>query len=235
VKSLIQKALDRAGYTLKQHRNLVGMDWARDVLHLLGGRVDVAFDVGANVGQTVRYFAERFPKATIHAFEPVAGTHAELVRSVGSWPRVHCHCLALSDTDANREIITTGLSVHSSFSSELNIADPSAKRETVTTITADSFCQQHSIAQIDVLKIDTEGHEMAVLDGAVGLLSRRAVRAVYAEVTPNKVNRHNTQFNRVFDCLTGYSYNFMGLYEIEQLQSLPAETAYCNALFVVRE
>jgi hypothetical protein len=64
VKSLIQKALDRAGYTLKQHRNLVGMDWARDVLHLLGGRVNVAFDVGANVGQAVRYFAERLPKLT---------------------------------------------------------------------------------------------------------------------------------------------------------------------------
>jgi hypothetical protein len=76
---------------------------------------------------------------------------------------------------------------------------------------------------------------MAVLDRAVGLLSRREIRAVYAEVTPNKVNRHDTQFNRVFDCLTGYSYAFIGLYEIEPLQSLPAETAYCNALFVVRE
>jgi FkbM family methyltransferase len=232
MKSLLRRLVDRSGYFVKKHDNLTGVDWARDVARVLPGSVECAFDVGANVGQTVRYFVKRFPKATIHAFEPVPSTYADLVRAVGSLPKVTCHNLALSDSATKREIVTTAISGHSSFTSPLSANDPNAKKQVVETITADAFASAHGIERIDVLKIDTEGHEMAVLDGAAGLLAKGAVRSVYAEVTPSAANRHNTQFAQVFDRLTAAGFRFMGLYEIEWLQKLPPETAFCNALFV---
>ena len=45
----------------------------------------------------------------------------------------------------------------------------------------DCFCKDQNIDRIDVLKIDTEGHELEVLKGAVNLLSSRKIRYIYAE------------------------------------------------------
>jgi len=45
----------------------------------------------------------------------------------------------------------------------------------------DSFCAQKKIDQIDLLKIDTEGHEMCVLKGAEKLLSEKRIDFVLSE------------------------------------------------------
>src|SRR5262249_21173950 len=45
----------------------------------------------------------------------------------------------------------------------------------------DGFCQAHGIAQIDVLKVDAEGHDLAVLQGAEGLLAGGRVKFVFVE------------------------------------------------------
>jgi FkbM family methyltransferase len=51
----------------------------------------------------------------------------------------------------------------------------------VDCTTVDDFCSQRGITSIDVLKIDTEGHELAVLNGAMQMLSSGAVRFVFLE------------------------------------------------------
>jgi hypothetical protein len=47
--------------------------------------------------------------------------------------------------------------------------------------TVDQFCVEHQIAALDLLKIDTEGHEVEVLEGARQVLSRRSTRFVFLE------------------------------------------------------
>ena len=47
--------------------------------------------------------------------------------------------------------------------------------------TLDRITQQEQVDQIDLLKIDVEGHELAVLQGARDLLNRGAIGAVQFE------------------------------------------------------
>ena len=47
--------------------------------------------------------------------------------------------------------------------------------------TLDTYCERNGIERIDLLKIDTEGSEIAVLQGASRMLSSDAIRFVYAE------------------------------------------------------
>lgn len=55
----------------------------------------VIFDVGANVGQTAKQFSRFFPVASIHSFEPVAGTFDALRTNVQRLKNVTPHKLAI--------------------------------------------------------------------------------------------------------------------------------------------
>ena len=44
--------------------------------------------------------------------------------------------------------------------------------ELVPSVTLDKFCKKNDIKKIDLLKIDTEGHEFEVLSGATNLLKK---------------------------------------------------------------
>ena len=46
--------------------------------------------------------------------------------------------------------------------------------ETVNVTTLDAFAAEHDVARIDFLKVDTEGYEPEVLEGAKGTISRLA-------------------------------------------------------------
>jgi hypothetical protein len=52
---------------------------------------------------------------------------------------------------------------------------------TIDCETLDGFCQARGVAQIDVLKVDAEGHDLAVLQGAGGLLAGGHVKFVFIE------------------------------------------------------
>jgi FkbM family methyltransferase len=54
-------------------------------------------------------------------------------------------------------------------------------RLTVPSTTVDQFCVEQDLEQIDILKIDTEGFDFQVLQGARDLLSRRKIIFVYLE------------------------------------------------------
>jgi FkbM family methyltransferase len=52
----------------------------------------------------------------------------------------------------------------------------------VQSVTLDSYCREYAIAHIDLLKIDVEGAELEVLEGAADLLRRQAIRRIVFEV-----------------------------------------------------
>jgi hypothetical protein len=47
--------------------------------------------------------------------------------------------------------------------------------------TVDRYCTENEVAGIDLLKLDVEGHELDVLDGAAGMLSERRIRLIAFE------------------------------------------------------
>jgi len=233
LRRLAEEVLDRAGVFARRRTDLPrGIDWLLDVARLLrpGGPLSV-LDIGANVGQTTLAIRRRFPTARIHAFEPVRSTFETLRANVGSLPNVECHNVALSDAEGSRTIPILPGSVFNSLTSPLWKNDDKAIQEEVRLTTLDRFAAEHGIAAIDILKTDTEGHDLAVLSGARELLSRSAVRCIYTEVTFSAANTQNTPFPPIFELLSGKGYRFMGLYEMDYFQTNPWDASFCNALF----
>lgn len=152
----------------------------------------VIFDVGANVGEWALacHRQDAGSKAQIYAFEPSAPTFKRLSDSVKAFPNVTLVRSALSN-HTGRAFLQIAGELAGSNSLEISTA-PTTSTEPVELITADEFCQSHNIGHIDLLKIDAEGHDMMVIEGARGLLSRKAIGVVQFEYNWRWVEPHRT-------------------------------------------
>ena len=56
-----------------------------------------------------------------------------------------------------------------------------SKKQTINVKKIDTFCKENEIKKIDILKIDTEGHELSVLMGAEKIL--RNIKIILLEVS----------------------------------------------------
>lgn len=134
----------------------------------------VVWDVGANVGDYAREVLDRLPHARLFAFEPQRGAHAQLEQYLdsraadvdGSVAAFNC---GLSDEECVADLHKANhvASYHASIyerSSELaGIAIDTT--EQARFFKGYDIARAYGVTQIDWLKIDVEGHELAVLDG----------------------------------------------------------------------
>ena len=81
--------------------------------------------------------------------------------------------------------------------------NPKGLPESVAIDTIDNFCQSHRISAIDILKIDTEGHDLSVLKGARNALCERKIGMIQFEFIPANIATGATMHG-FFEVLQGY-------------------------------
>lgn len=148
-------------------------------------RCAVVFDVGANVGAYARAVLERAPEtARLYCFEPSRATFDLLQGAVGGDRRVTCVNAGFGDKEETIALYSDadGSGLASVYQRRLDhFGITLQRREEIRLTTIDAFCREHSVSFIDFLKLDVEGHELAVLRGAAGMLARDTVAAIQFE------------------------------------------------------
>ena len=192
--------------------------------------VDVVFDVGANVGQTVDRFKRYFPEARIEAFEPVRSTFETLQDRVADYEEVRCHPFALGKTADTKQIRLVPNSLINSLSNEVSGPSETEETEEISVRTLDSFCEQENIRHIDVLKTDTEGFDVDVLKGGKDLLERHGVDFIISESAFHPSDDQHTLFRSLNNYLQEAGYRVAGFYEIARERERPA-VSYCNVCY----
>jgi FkbM family methyltransferase len=145
-------------------------------------RVDLVFDVGANVGQFGYALREAGYTGHIVSFEPLLDAHAELVRAASSDPRWEAAPrVAVGGHEGEIQMHIAGNSVSSSALPMLDQHASAAPQsayvgtERVRLARLDALASDYlAQATVPFLKIDTQGFEDRVLDGAIGLMDRLA-------------------------------------------------------------
>jgi len=146
--------------------------------------VNTIFDVGANEGESTLEALSKFPKARVLSFEPHPATFATLMRNVGGNPRFQGFNVALGTDIGEVEMIeyddstTNSLTANNPYSTRFNTRGRSIR---VQETTLDTFCSEHSIDNIDLLKIEAEGLDLAVLQGTSFMLQKGTVKFVLVE------------------------------------------------------
>ncbi len=168
----------------------------------------IILDVGANIGQTANYFIKHFTAATVYSFEPVVATYEELLSNTAN-DRI----IALNE---GLGVEINKLSIHknnASGSSSLQANDGRFfETETVDINTGEAFCKQQNIGMIDILKMDVEGHEIAVLKGFKDLL-QTSVKMIYTEIGFDPADIYKTYIGDLLEITTNNGFTVSGFYE----------------------
>lgn len=176
---------------------------------LWSGRSDVVVvDVGANDGRYTAAVRSRFGAgAQIDCFEPDPVSFETLTQRFGQDAGTRCHRLALSaETGTARLYTNRGGSPLGSLHREVFdlTTDDATLTHEVDVDTLDRISERQQINRIDLLKVDVEGHELAVLQGARDLFASGAIAAVQFEF--GNRNIASRSYLRDFVTLLGADY-----------------------------
>jgi FkbM family methyltransferase len=179
--------------------------------HLQGVPRPVVFDVGANKGDYSAAILAANMNAQVYAFEPHPGTFQRLsARMAPHGARVvNAACGRAAGQMELYDYVDSG-SAHASLYKGVieEIHGQHSRAHTVDVIDIDSFVTNHGIEHVDLLKIDTEGHELEVLRGAARTLNEGKVAAIQFEF--NEMNLISRTFLRdFFDILPNFRFHRM--------------------------
>lgn len=119
------------------------------------------WDIGGNIGAASVYFADRFPAARIHTFEPMPANFALVEKNVAGLA-VTPHNLALGGRDGELTITASDCARNFGGFSFHYTGDVPAPESTVRMARADTLIAQ-GLPPPDLIKIDTEGAEWDIL------------------------------------------------------------------------
>lgn len=147
-------------------------------LNIDGTKPLVVFDVGANKGQFLSAFlaATKGTAFICHSFEPSPATFALLSQNHRSGSRHRLHNVGFGRVSGQETLFSDCEGSGSASLSKRRLDHIGVQFDRSETITIDQFSQREGIQQIDLLKLDVEGHELAALEGASQLLQRAAIR-----------------------------------------------------------
>jgi len=145
----------------------------------------ILFDVGANIGSYSSELINSFPNACVHSFEPHPRNFLRLKEKVLS-KNVKCHNVAAGATYGKAILYDRAdfdgsdhASLHEAVISDIHKVGVVSTEIVVDTI--DEISKREGIDFIDFLKVDTEGHELAVLQGASTLLENGKIGCIHLE------------------------------------------------------
>lgn len=158
----------------------------RRVIEALAGRKNppLVFDVGANRGGYAELVLSVCPAATIYSFEPSSAAFEVLEGLTQPVPRWKAFNLALGAIDAEATLFSDnpGSELASLYARDPVGTGPLLPHsESVKVESLDGFCSKHPVAFIDLLKLDAEGHEFRILEGARGLLDSKKIGIIQFE------------------------------------------------------
>lgn len=143
------------------------------------------FDIGANIGTySILLNTVLKERGRIFSFEPSQKTFKKLQEHTRNIPAITAYNFGMGSEDAILTLFSnqdeSGLaSVYHRNLDHLDI--DMNKTEAIEIRTVDGFCSSHHIGHIHFLKIDVEGHEMKVLEGAKKLIDAKQIDFIQFE------------------------------------------------------
>lgn len=132
------------------------------------GKSQIIFDIGANIGQTAFNMSLTQQKKglnpLVYAFEPYPRTFHKLEANKILNPNIFMNTYNLALGEQKGILHMTQHSPRNSGG--YRMTDNSKEGISVPVTTLDQFVQKQNISQVDFIKIDVEGFEVQVLNGA---------------------------------------------------------------------
>lgn len=165
-------------------------NWVKDLL-----RPGMTFvDVGANIGYYSALASSLVGReGKVFAFEP----NPSVYRQLRSWiessgiPQVHSFQIAMSNAAGNLTLFVPPESEHNNNANVVR-GQEGYFATSVPAFTLDSYLKKLNSGIVNLLKLDVEGYEPCVLEGAEATIRDGRIRAIMAEFHPAMLDRAGT-------------------------------------------
>jgi FkbM family methyltransferase len=161
---------------------------------------DIFVDIGANVGSVaVTASVAVGPEGRVFALEPHPRTFGYLLRTVevNNCGNTSCHNVAAGDRTGK-----------SGFTDEPRKDDNNRIGPgplSVSIVSLSEFIRENSIERIDLLKVDVEGFEHAVISGLAG--EEECVRCIYIESLDRNLRKYGSSEVELLDLLNKFGFS----------------------------
>jgi FkbM family methyltransferase len=178
----------------------------------------VIFDVGANRGQSIKRFRKIFSKAYMHCFEPIPRNYRYILKNYKN-NMTFINNYALGEKNGIKKFFINENSGTSSFFSinkksnwaKKNKLNRTIKSENVKMTTLDNYVKKNKIKKIDILKIDVQGFEDKVLNGAKNLLRKNLIKTLEIELNFSDHYSNKLSFYDIEKYLTKNGYELCAI------------------------
>ena len=202
---LLSYALRARGYNNFRNNDESGENFFINTI-LAPTNPKICIDIGANVGG---YTIELLKKTNsrVVSFEPVPTAFQQLVEITKNFEeRVMLENKGVGSKEEKLTIhYNSNALAHASFSEEIKKVSYVSNEEKVevAVITLDGYCEENSIDTIDLVKIDTEGFESEVFEGAKNTFVNIKPKFIQIEFNWHQLFR-NTSLNYFAEQLPEY-------------------------------
>jgi FkbM family methyltransferase len=199
--------------------------------YLKNKKKPIILDVGANVGNYSKHIFEANSSSSVFAFEPHPRTFKKLVSNMQNNSNFQAFNVGVGNENGQLELYdydTSAGSQHASVYKDvikyLHKGNPISL--SIQIIKLDEFILSKNIDNIDLLKIDTEGHEFNVLLGCMKKMRDKKIKAIHLEFNEmNIISR--VSFKDFWDYLSDYKLHRIlpggGLLEIKNYSPITCE------------
>ena len=200
------------------------------------------FDVGAHHGESINKFIKYFDFSSIHSFEASNKNfkHLKIKFKKNQQNKIFLNNFGLSDLNKSLKI-KEFMETSSTTLSGINQNSKYYKRKIkvlglkenkkiynnsdVKLNRLDSYCEEKKINKIDLLKIDTEGHEYFVIKGSTNALTK--IKYIYFEHHYDDMLIKGYKYSDIHDFLK--KYNFIRIYKSKMFFRKTFEYIYENS------
>lgn len=195
-------------------------------------KAQIIFDVGSNRGHVTKKYLNLYKNVMVYAFDPIEQFSIEYLKF---GINAKFHNLAFSDVEGiftfniNKSLDTSSLLGSTKIGANSDEQCKTVNQIKVQTKTIDKFCSENKISKIDILKLDVQGAELAVLRGAKNLLKTKKIKLIYTEAYFKPQYITQPLFHEISGYLSDHGYYLADIinpyYNEKQL-------LWCDAIFV---
>jgi len=235
MKEVLKKLFLKFGYKIV-NINSTERDAFKDQVKLTDNNSITIFDVGACTGSVTLQYNSLFKKAVIYSFEPYFPSFEILKKEISRFNNVKVFNIALSDKTGqigfhvNKSYATNSiLETHPDSGESWNHeALNTIEKIKIDTITLDDFIDQNKIDKIDILKLDTQGTEYQIIEGASKSIEQNKISLIYLEIIIMPTYKGQKSFDEILYLLRSkgfalynlYNFSYTNLGELRQVDAI---------------
>lgn len=164
-------------------------------------------DIGANVGVHSLFMANLASRGQIFSIEPFDKNFALLKKnsSLSKNKNIKTFNIGLADKEETKEMNIFEDYAYNSF------VNPERKKKIGTrevhVETLDIFARKNNIKKIDLIKLDTEGYEFPIIQGAKDILSGKEKPLIVMEINKENIRPLGLTQKQIIDFVESFGYS----------------------------